>query len=105
MKPVDDRHELKQLVNLLWQTTLVLNDGTRLKTIAIDWKRLTSEQRSIVIAEVRRLAIRELKSQRARAKVHLEFSSIPKELRQMLVDLAGEDNPDFSWSVMGKDDP
>ena len=49
-----DEKDLEELVEMLWQTTLVVDDRIRVKTLAIPWKTLSSTQQSQVIAQLRR---------------------------------------------------
>ncbi|WP_447602835.1 hypothetical protein [Nitrospira sp. Nam80] len=92
--------ELKLLIDTLWKTTFVLDDGRRLKTIPIEWNKLTLKQQSTAISELRRLIIKELKTLPTASRLHLEFSDIPPELRAILVDIGGEANPDFTWGIV-----
>lgn len=89
--------ELRELVDLLWRTTLVVDGNLRVKTLAIPWKELAAEQQKEVIEHLRRLTVAELKNLPSGMRLRLEFESIPKRLRQMLVDVAGDDNPEFQW--------
>jgi hypothetical protein len=77
-------------------TTLVLTDGTRVKPVFIPWEELTLGQRQMALEAIKRVAIAEIKRP-GRPRIRFEFNAIPDELDQMLVDLAGRDNPDFEW--------
>jgi hypothetical protein len=96
--------DLEKLVEMLWRTTLVVDDRIRVKTLAIPWKTLSSKQQSQVVEQLKRLLIAELKKPSDKA-LRLEFESIPKKLREMLVDIAGEDNPDLTWGRIGDEIP
>ena len=99
-----DAKDLEELVEMLWQTTLIVDDRIRVKTLPSPWKDLQPTQQSQVIAQLRRLVIAELKKPSDKG-LRLEFESIPKKLREMLVDIGGEDNPDFTWGHLDEKIP
>jgi len=100
--------EIKTLIRDLWRTTFRLDDGTHLKTIPFAWGEFSATNQDIAISELRQLCISELKKAGLRYRLHLEFSEMPRTLEDMLTDLAGEDNPDFTWGKIppsSADDP
>jgi hypothetical protein len=100
-----DVKELNALVDMLWNTTIVVDGTIRVKTLAISWNELSAPEQAAVIERLRQLLTAELKRLPENATLRLEFESIPKKLRAMLVDLAGEDNPDVTWGLISDEVP
>ena len=88
--------EAESYLRQLLATTLVLDDGTRVKPIYIPWEALTANQRQIALAAIKHAAISEIKRPE-RKRIVFEFNEIPQDLDQMMADLVGRDNPDFEW--------
>ncbi len=95
-EPLDDAQLILYLDNVL-PTTLVLDDGTRLKHLYIPWRNLNPWQREMVVARLKQALIAEVKGGGWK-RLRLEFNEIPPELEQMLVDLFGRGNPDVEWA-------
>jgi hypothetical protein len=89
--------EVQEYLRHALATTLVLDDGTRVKPIYIPWEELTPGQRQMALEAIRQAAIAEIRRP-GRQRIRFEFNAIPDELEQMLADLAGRDNPDFEWA-------
>jgi hypothetical protein len=95
-EPPDDAQLILYLDHVL-PTTLVLDDGTRLKHLYIPWRGLNPWQREMVVARLKQALIAEVKGGGWK-RLRLEFNEIPAELEQMLVELFGRGNPDVEWA-------
>lgn len=102
-EPPDDDQLILYLEHAL-PTTLVLEDGTRLKHLYIPWRGLSGAQREMVLERLRQVLIAEVK-RGGWKRLRLEFNEIPPELEQMLLDLFGSDNPDVEWVEVGMEEP
>lgn len=98
--PLSDAELMVGLEHLL-ATTLVLDDGVRLKHLVIPWERLQPWQRAMTVARLKQALIAEL---RQGGRLRLEFNAIPTDLEQMLIEVAGTDNPDITWTAVGAAD-
>lgn len=94
-EPVTDA-EVREYLQRALATTLVLKDGTRVKSISIPWDNLTPKQRQMALEAIRQAAIAEIKRP-GRKHIRFEFDQIPDDLDRLLADLAGRDHPDFEW--------
>ena len=101
-EPLDDAQLILYLDNVL-PTTLVLDDGTRLKHLYIPWRHLSSAQREMTLARLKQALIAEVK-RGGWKRLRLEFNELPAELEQMLLEVFGSDNPDVEWveAAMGE---
>jgi hypothetical protein len=88
--------QVQAYLHQILATTLVLEDGTRVKPIVIPWADLTPRQRAMALAAIRQAAIAELKRSPGK-RIRLEFNAIPDDLDRMLAELAGRDNPHVVW--------
>lgn len=88
--------EVRDYLQKALATTLVLDDGTRVKPIYILWDELTPHQRQMALEAIKQAAIAEIKRP-GRRRIRFEFNEIPDELDQMLAELVGRDNLDFEW--------
>lgn len=94
-EPLDDADLILYLDNVL-PTTLVLDDGTRLKHLYIPWRDLSGAQREMTLARLKQALIAEVK-RGGWKRLRLEFNEIPAELAQMLLEVFGSDNPAVEW--------
>ncbi|MDW8098830.1 MAG: hypothetical protein RML36_04990, partial [Anaerolineae bacterium] len=94
-EPLSDG-ELMYYLDYILSTTLVLDDGTRLKHLYIPWRDLNPWQREMVVERLKQALVAEVK-RGGWKRLRLEFNEIPPELDQMLADLFGRDNPDVEW--------
>jgi hypothetical protein len=101
-EPLDDAQLILYLDHVL-PTTLVLDDGTRLKHLYIPWRNLSGAQREMTLARLKQALIAEVK-RGGWKRLRLEFNEIPAELAQMLLEVFGSDNPDVEWveAAMGE---
>ena len=90
--------KIESYIEEILRTTLVLDDGTRLKPIYIDWSKLSPEQRELTLAKIKQVSIEELKGLQPGQRLRLEFNDIPDDLEDMLTSLGGEGNPEFEWA-------
>jgi len=79
-------------------TTLVLDDGTRVKPIYIAWSDLTVGQYEMALQGIKRAAIDELTRLKAHERLRFEFNEIPDDLNSLLMDLAGPGNKCIDWA-------
>jgi len=93
--------ELQSYLSQVLTTTFILDDGTRLKPIYIQWKDLSPEQTQVALAAIKRVVTEELKNLSAGSRLRLEFNEIPDELDEMLAGIAGRDNKEFEWTQLG----
>jgi hypothetical protein len=84
----------------MWAVTLIIDGQTRLKTLPLKWSDYDRTERSILIDELRQLCITELKKRSSSFSVRLEFSEVPRQLEDMLIDLGGDENPEFTWGTI-----
>jgi hypothetical protein len=89
--------DLQKYLEIMLSTTFILDDGTRVKAIFINWNDFTSSQVALVLDKIRDTCIQELKELGERSTLLLEFNEIPRELDEMLTNLVGADNPDIRW--------
>lgn len=94
-EPIPDESVQVYMQEML-RTTLVLKDGTRVKPVSVPWEVLTPVQQQIALDAIKTAAIAEIREHRDK-RIRFEFNTIPDELDQMLVELAGWDNPGFEW--------
>jgi hypothetical protein len=94
-EPPDDAELILYLEHAL-PTTLVLEDGTRLKHLYIPWRNLRGAQREMTLARLKQALIAEVK-RGGWKRPRLEFNEIPADLEQMLGEVFGWDNPDVEW--------
>ncbi|MCS7221965.1 MAG: hypothetical protein N0A15_11880, partial [Anaerolineae bacterium] len=94
-KPPDDA-ELMLYLDYVLSTTLVLEDGTRLKHLYIPWRGMNPWQRGMVVERLKQALVAEVR-RGGWKRLRLEFNEIPWELEQMLAELFGRDNPDVEW--------
>ena len=99
--PTDE--ELKDYIESMFETTLALKDGTRIKSLYIEWDDLTAHQRQLAIQMIKHAAINELKRLQKNERLRFEFNEIPDELEEMFTDLCGPDNEDVEWVQIDMD--
>lgn len=94
--------EFREGISMLLSTTLVLNDDTRVKMLALEWAGLPADYRNITLAAVRKVAEVEL-SDHPKASIRFEFSEIPADLKDVMEGLI-RTNPRLSYEQvdMGK---
>lgn len=90
--------DLANYLECLLGTTLVLDDGTRIKSVILEWRALTDEQRTSAVEAIRHAAVQELKKLSSRSRLRFEFNEIPEDLEAMLNSLGGSESPDFEWA-------
>ncbi|MBI4318925.1 MAG: hypothetical protein HY675_10570 [Chloroflexi bacterium] len=71
----------------LFRTALVLDDGTRVKVVCLDWETLTKPQREYALDAIRRAAQAEL-SKHPDVRILFEFNEIPADLDAVMDRLA-----------------
>lgn len=96
-----DRELQRYLKNMLG-TTLLLDDGTRVKPVYIEWDALSDRQRQMALTAVKSAAIAEIRLHRD-SPIRFEFNAMPDDLKALMVDLVGEDNPDFVYVQVDMD--
>lgn len=101
-EPLEDADLVFYLDHIL-PTTLVLDDGTRVKHLYIPWRDLTPWQREMVLERLKQALIAEVKRE-GWTRLRLEFNEIPEELEQMLVELFGSGNPDVEWEEVAMEE-
>ncbi len=77
-------------------TTLLLDDGTRVKPVAVPWEALTPVQVEIAVTAIKAVAIDEICQHRDQ-RIRFEFNELPEALDALMADLVGRDNPDFEY--------
>ncbi len=77
-------------------TTLLLDDGTRVKPVAVPWEALTPVQVEIALTAIKAVAIDEIRQHRDQ-RIRFEFNELPEALDALMADLVGRDNPDFEY--------
>ena len=77
-------------------TTLLLDDGTRVKPVAVPWEALTPVQVEIALTAIKAVAIDEIR-QHQDQRIRFEFNELPEALDALMADLVGRDNPDFEY--------
>jgi hypothetical protein len=92
--------EFEAFLAELLATTLVLDDGTKLKPIYLEWDDLNSEERDLALGKIKQMIIEEVKKLRAGEKLRLEFSSIPDDLDEMLTSVAGKGSSEVEWTEL-----
>jgi hypothetical protein len=95
-KPMTDS-EVEQYLQYILATTLVLDDGTRVKPIFLEWNELTPPQRTRTVQAIKDAAIDELKSLRNDERLRLEFNRIPGELEEALSEIVSPHEPNVEW--------
>ncbi|MBV1800635.1 hypothetical protein [Siccirubricoccus sp. G192] len=80
-------------------TTFVLTEGVRLKPVFIEWSGLTKRQQTLALARVRQVCTDEVRALPSGSRLHVEFNEMTDDLHQLLIEVAGENNPDFTWSI------
>jgi hypothetical protein len=95
--------ELKEYLESILETTLALNDGTRVKTLYIEWEGLTANQRQLAIEIIKYAAISELNQLRDNERLRFEFNEIPGELEEMFLSISDADNEDIQWIQIDMD--
>ena len=95
--------ELRAYLPEMLGVTLLLDDGTRVKPIYIEWDGLSARQRQMALDAIRGAAVEEIR-QRRDGRVRFEFNSIPHDLDAMMTDLVGRENPDFVYLQVDMDD-
>lgn len=88
--------ELQAYLKEMLGVTLLLDDGTRVKPIYIEWDTLSLAQRQIALDTIKAAAIAEIRQHRDK-HIRFEFNTLPDELDQMMADLVGRDNPDLEY--------
>jgi hypothetical protein len=91
-----DLREFRRMLVELLATTLVLNDGRRVKVLPLEWSGLRGTHRRVALASIREAAQAELR-QHPGARVHFEFSDVPDELRVLMAELT-EAHPQLSYA-------
>lgn len=80
-------------------TTLLLDDGTRVKPISVPWEVLSSAQQQLALDMIKAAAVAEI-HQHSDKRIRFEFNEIIEELESMLLDLVGRDNPGFEFALV-----
>lgn len=77
-------------------TTLVLDDGTRVKPIYIPWEGLTDHQRDMALNAIKHATVSELKRAKG-GRIRLEFNEVPELLERLLKDIAQQNRGKLEW--------
>lgn len=96
---MDFREYLDQALN----TTITLDDGTRIKPIYIHWSSLSLSEQQVALQKIRQAAVEEIKQSEGTRRVRFEFNEIPNELHQMLLSLVESENGDLEWVEVNMD--
>jgi len=90
---------LRSDIRGLLTTTVELGGSKRLKMLPLHWAALSGLERSVAVDTVREMLQKEL-DDHLDAAVHLETSELPKELRQVLEDLAANAGDRLTFAVV-----
>ena len=77
-------------------TTLLLDDGTRVKPVAVPWEALTPVQVEIALTAIKAVAIDEICQHRDQ-RIRFEFNEVAGGVGCADGGSGGRDNPDFEY--------
>ena len=93
--------ELHDYLRQTMRTTLVLNDGTRLKVLYIPWEQMNTTEKGVAITAIRNELYEEMKRHGEVKSWRVEINEMPAELAWMLEELARKEMVKLEWVETG----
>ncbi len=93
--------ELHDYLRQAMRTTLVLNDGTRLKVLYIPWEQMNTTEKGVAITAIRNELYEEMKRHGEVKSWRVEINEMPAELAWMLEELARKEGVKLEWVETG----
>lgn len=78
--------------------TLILDDGTRVKPLFVDWASLTPGEREIALHKISQAALTEAQLGASGGRVRFEFNDLPDDLERLLLSHLGQNGALVAWA-------